>query len=446
MKTERTSSGDRRRAAVVEPFLFLVLESARLEAGGLRLSLLDVDRVSIGRGESRTVERRDRTRTLAVPDARMSAEHARIVRKDGGFHLEDAGSTNGSLCNGDPVADARLHDGDLVELGQTLFVYREVRNEEGARAGDLIPSQSAEAGLVTLDPALAPRLSRLARVGASTLPVMILGETGTGKEVTARALHRLSKRPGPFVAVNCGAIPANLVESHLFGHVRGAFSGATRDEPGLVRAANYGTLLLDEIGDLPAASQAALLRVLQEGEVLPVGSTQKVKVDVRVLSATHHPLDALVESGSFRRDLFARLAGYVFSLPPLRDRKVDLGLLIASLAEKIGAPLRLHREAARALYHHDWPMNVRELEQCLRAASVLAEDGLVTTRELPASLLEAPAPVTHDAEDEALLAELKQRLTEARGNVSEVARAMGKARQQIQRWLRRFALDPASFR
>jgi transcriptional regulator of acetoin/glycerol metabolism len=448
-KTERTASDDRRRPSLVEPFLFLVLESARLSAGGLRVSLVDVDRLSIGRGDARTLTKLEqRARSLTVPDARMSAAHARIVRREGGFHLEDEGSTNGTTCNGESVESVRLRDGDLVELGQTLFTFREIAIEGGVRAGDLdlAAKPRGPAGLATFDPLYAPRLARLARVGSSGLSIMLLGETGTGKEVLARALHELSQRPGPFVAVNCGAIPQSLVESQLFGHVRGSFSGATRDEIGLVRSANNGTLLLDEIGDLPASSQAALLRVLQEGEVLPVGSTQSVKVDVRVLSATHKPLDQLVEEGKFRRDLYARLAGYVFAVPPLRERKVDLGMLIASLAP---GGLRLHRDAASALLRHDWPMNIRELEQCLRASAVLAEDGLVTVRELPPGIVDPPRPKTVrplDPDDEALQRELVAKLTETRGNVSEVARVMGKARQQIQRWLRRFDLDPDSFR
>lgn len=449
-KTERTASDDRRRPSLVEPFLFLVLESARLSAGGLRISLLDLDRLSIGRGDARVLSKvEERARSLTVPDARMSSAHANILRRDGGLHLEDAGSTNGTTCNGEMIISVRLRDGDVVELGQTLFIFREIALETGVRAGDLdlASKPSGPAGLATFDPLYAPRLARLARVGSSGLSIMLLGETGTGKEVLARALHELSQRPGPFVAVNCGAIPQSLVESQLFGHVRGSFSGATRDEIGLVRSANHGTLLLDEIGDLPASSQAALLRVLQEGEVLPVGSTQPVKVDVRVLSATHKALDQLVEEGKFRRDLYARLAGYVFALPALRERKVDLGLLMASLAP---GSLRLHRDAASALLRHEWPMNIRELEQCLRASAVLAEDGLVTVRELPPGILESPARPKSgrppDPEDEALHRELVAKLTETRGNVSEVARLMGKARQQIQRWLRRFDLDPDSFR
>jgi transcriptional regulator with PAS, ATPase and Fis domain len=258
------------------------------------------------------------------------------------------------------------------------------------------------------------------------------------------------------VAINCGAIPQNLVESQLFGHVRGAFSGAMKDEPGLVRSAQFGTLLLDEIGDLPASSQAALLRVLQEGEVLPVGSTKSTKVDIRVVAATHMPLESLIEKGAFRRDLYARLAGFSFALTPLRERRADLGLLVAALvaAGRVdnSRALRMDPEAARALVRYDWSMNVRELEQCLRAASVLANDDIITIDDLPAPVasalglsytLEDDAP---DERDEELRRELLVRMADAKGNVSEVARALGKARQQVQRWVRRFGIDPDAYR
>ncbi len=269
-------------------------------------------------------------------------------------------------------------------------------------------------------------------------------------------MHAMSKRPGPFVAVNCGAIPRDLVESHLFGHVRGAFSGALRDEPGLVRSAQYGTLLLDEIGDLPASAQATLLRVLQEGEVLPVGSARPTPVDVRVIAATHRSLDDLIERGEFRHDLYARLAGYTFALAPLRERLVDLGLLVAALLSsgRLDAKggLRMHRKAARAMLRYDWPMNVRELEQGMRAAAALAEDGLITAEDLPAAVAAAlgVADVGEDGAeddgDERLRRELLVQIADAKGNVTEVARAMGKARQQIQRWMRKFAIDPGAYR
>jgi DNA-binding NtrC family response regulator len=457
--TERTPSDGRARGARIEPYLFLVIEGARLEAGGIRIALGALESLLIGRGDTRALSRaEDATQTLTVPDSRMSGAHARIVRKDGALHVEDAGSTNGTLVNGEAAASPALRDGDIVELGQTLFLFREIEEEAGGRARSLEPSAEtlAQVGLATLDPNLARRLERLARVAPSPLSILLLGETGTGKEVLARAVHTLSMRPGPFVAINCGAIPQNLVESHLFGHVRGAFSGAVKDEPGLVRSAQYGTLLLDEIGDLPTSSQAALLRVLQEGEVLPVGSTKPTKVDVRVVAATHMPLEDLIERGAFRRDLYARLAGYTFALAPLRERLMDIGLLVAALVAggKTGAApgIRMHREAARAMVRYDWPMNVRELEQCLRAAAVLADSGVITAADLPAAIA-AALGIAYGSDgdeiedhDEELRRELLVRMADARGNVSEVARAMGKARQQVQRWVRRFGIDPETYR
>jgi transcriptional regulator with GAF, ATPase, and Fis domain len=304
--------------------------------------------------------------------------------------------------------------------------------------------------------------------------------------VVARALHALSGREGPFVAVNCGAIPRTLVESELFGHRKGAFSGATEERPGLFRSADRGTLLLDEIGDLPQEAQAALLRVLQEHEVLAVGATRPVKVDVRVLAATHRDLAALVQSGEFRADLLSRIAGFHVRLPPLRERPEDLGLLVGALLKKVAgdaaAHVRLTCEAARALARYRWPLNVRELEQCLRAALVLAgtqpidlvhlpEPVRAALHEGPAAAGSAPDPtdpdlptlasqapedeVTHSprgpqrpltADEQRHKEELLLLVREHRGNVTTMARALGKARMQVQRWLRRYAIDPQEHR
>jgi transcriptional regulator with PAS, ATPase and Fis domain len=460
--TEKTPLGDRSRGARVEQYLFLVIEGCRLRAGGMRIALRDLDELAMGYSDARNVRRDGPRAVLGVPDPRMSGQHARMVRKDTTYHLEDRGSTNGTLLNGvrvrvrvgAPLLAHALKDGDIVELGQTLFLYREMEEDaaDPPRDHDAAASTSVPSGLRTLDPTLARRFARLGRTAPSALTILLLGETGTGKELLARAIHVLSQREGPFVAINCGAIPANLVESHLFGHVRGAFSGAMRDEPGMVRAANMGTLLLDEIGDLPLVSQAALLRALQEGEVLAVGSTQATKVDVRVIAATHRPIEASVERGEFRRDLYARLAGYSFHLPPLRERKVDLGLLIAMLltSGKFGdqGDVRMHPDAARAMLNHDWPMNIRELEQCLHAALVLAENGLITVDDLPEAVgtILPPGDDVDDGHDEELRRDLLVRIADAKGNVTNVARAMGKARQQVQRWLRRYGIDPDAYR
>jgi sigma-54 dependent transcriptional regulator, acetoin dehydrogenase operon transcriptional activator AcoR len=286
------------------------------------------------------------------------------------------------------------------------------------------------------------------------------GESGTGKEVLARALHAATGRGGPFVAVNCGALPAALVESQLFGHVKGAFSGALRDEAGFVRAAQGGTLLLDEIADLPLSSQATLLRVLQEREVVPVGATRPVAVDVRILAATHRRLEALVQRGEFREDLFARIAGCVLDIPPLRDRKDDLGVLVSSLLRRLApaaAPaMTFTPDAGRALLAYGWPMNVRELERALATGVALAPDGAIGEAQLPPAVvaaLHAPAladegvTAAHLSErDRQLRLDLLEQLSQHRGNVTEVARAMGKPRTQVHRWCKRFAVDPGVFR
>jgi transcriptional regulator with GAF, ATPase, and Fis domain len=283
----------------------------------------------------------------------------------------------------------------------------------------------------------------------------------------------MAGRRGELVAVNCGAIPDSLVESELFGHKKGAFSGASEDRLGLVRGADGGTLFLDEVGDLPLASQAALLRVLQEREVLPVGGSRPVPVDLRVVAATHRNLPAMVEHGEFRQDLYARLSGFSLELPALRERREDIGLIIAPLLARHGADLTLHPgievDAARALLRHDWPRNVRELESCLAAASVLAGAEPIALGNLPAEVrasVDHPPPgagpdaepvpgsaasepareLVLSEEDRRIRDQLARALEEHGGNLSAVARAMAKDRKQIQRWVKRFALEPDRFR
>ena len=312
-------------------------------------------------------------------------------------------------------------------------------------------------GLRTLIPELEESHAALARVARkSTVPVLLLGPTGSGKEVLAREVHAQSARTGPFVAVNCGALPAALVESLLFGHVKGSFSGAGQDEIGFVRAADGGTLFLDEIGDLPAASQAALLRVLQEREVIPVGATRALQVDVRVVAATHRLLDALSapDTGGFRSDLLARLKGYTHRLPALRARMPDFGVVLADVLTEVAgeraASLTLALDAARAMLAYSWPLNIRELHQAMASAVALATEDTLEARHLPGEVLAGPAPSSsHDAaprEDDPLRAQLVSLLHEQRGNVTAVARAMGKAPAQIHRWMRRFQIDPDVYR
>jgi DNA-binding NtrC family response regulator len=451
------------RRVTIAPHLVVVLECDRPLAGGARYSLEHVDRVTVGRGERRGAIRsaEDGVRTLALqlPGRSLSAAHARIVRAGSTWVLEDLGSKNGTFVSGQRTTGTVVSPEDICELGHTFVRLTHPRPIPADAPLDVDLPGAPGSGHVTLEPELEARLQALVKVASSGVPVLILGETGTGKEVLARWLDARMGARGPFVAVNCGAIPAALVESQLFGHTKGSFSGALRDEPGFVRAAHGGTLFLDEIAELPKASQVALLRVLQEREVVPLGATKPIPVDVRVVAATHQAIDDMVERGDFRRDLFARLAGCIVRLPPLRERLDDIGALVARLLPEV-APERassatLSTDVGRALLRYDWPLNIRELRQCLAASLALAEEGHVQTHHLPhriGSALEAPnrtagrAPGSLSERDERLLAELVALLSQHAGNCAEVARAMGKARMQIHRWCKRFGIDPNSYR
>ncbi|MEW5743145.1 MAG: sigma 54-interacting transcriptional regulator [Myxococcota bacterium] len=448
-----------------EAFLFRVLDADAPLTPSARFSLSDVDEVKLGRGDTRATHRSQvgatRVLSIEVADRWMSGQHARVSRVMRRWVLEDAGSKNGVRLNGALVTRAELEDGDVFELGRTFFVFRAAQPITKDAASDLESDRLADGppGLATLQPELTLRLEQVRRIAASTVTVALTGESGSGKEVLARAIHALSGRSGPFIAVNCGALPAELVESELFGHRKGAFSGATEDRPGLVRAAHGGTLFLDEVGDLPLAAQPALLRVLQEKQVLPVGATTPLPVDLRVISATHRDLVALCQRNSFRDDLRARLSGFQLALPRLVERREDLGLLVASLLKRVSGPkaasVQLSLPVARALFTWTWPLNVRELEKALEAAVVLADGRPIELEHLPEAMRGGPAPeqkpsppkaTPQSADDEALKARLVAMLTEHRGNVSAVARAMGKARMQIQRWMARFGLDPQDFK
>jgi len=473
------SSRDGRAQNAPGELLFLALECERPLARSARYSLASIDEVVIGRADerstSRVTEKGSRRLLVGVPDRWMSSTHARLVRMLGTWLVEDAKSKNGTFVNGVALTRAPLRDGDVVDAGHTLFVFRDAEHCRGDASGDVdaaalpVPAR----GLRTLVPQLAEDFGRLAQVASSEVSVVVCGESGTGKELVARAVHQLSGRTGPFIAVNCGALPKSLVESELFGHKKGAFSGASEDRPGFLRSAHRGTLFLDEIGDLPLLAQPAFLRALQEREVVPVGASQPVSIDVRLVSATHRNLDALVQSGEFRGDLLARLAGFTLTLPPIRARREEIGLIAADLLERSHpdrAPtIHFSLDAARALLLYDWPLNVRELEKCLGAAVVLADDGHIKTNHLPdamrrshhqAKVARSDPPPEAEAEDADAAAaarplteaELRHRdellalLREHAGNISAVARVLGKARVQVQRWLKRYQLDPASFR
>jgi DNA-binding NtrC family response regulator len=408
--------------------------------GGARWSLDGIERIEIGRGAARTAKRDGKTMRVEVPDPWMSSAHLRFERERAHWLAVDAGSRNGILINGAKQDRAVVLEHDIVEAGRSFFL---LRTSERAAERDLDVLPKTAGTLATLDPALAAAFAELRQIAPSQIPVLIGGATGAGKERVARTLHVASGRTGAFVPVNCGALPAGLVESELFGHKKGAFSGAVQDQPGLVVASNGGTLFLDEIGDLPAPAQAALLRVLEEHEVRAVGATTVTAVDLRVVAATHRDLDDLVEDGGFRDDLVARLAGFEIDLPPLAARRVDLGVM---LAELVPPTTQLAANAARALFAYAWPRNARELVRAIERAVQLAGTGEVAIQHLPDEVatakFAAPAVPAADARRD----ELHALLEKHNGNVSKVAVELGRVRQQVQRWLKRYNLDPERYR
>jgi DNA-binding NtrC family response regulator len=448
-------------ALVTEAQLVLAMDCAAPASRPARFALADIEEVLLSRGsERKAVRRRDNDRGILqiwLPDAWMSSSHTRLMRMPRAWTGEDAGSKNGTYVNGRRISRTLLSDGDLITTGNTLLRFRAATEVPKSAVADLDADALAglPAAFATLDPALGREFEALAKIAVADVPVLITGETGTGKEVTARAIHDQSRRRGSFTAVNCGAIPDTLIESELFGARKGAYSGATQDRDGLVRASSGGTLFLDEVAELPESSQAALLRVLQERQVIPVGETRPVAVDIRVVAATHQDLPARVAAGTFRHDLYARLIGYQFHLPPLRERRDDIGNLVAELLTRLDperAPrIQLKRDAGRALFAYGWPMNVRELEHALSSALAVIDGDVIGVDDLPEAVGDAVdddrphnAPTT--VTPELMRANLVELARELKGNLSELARRLRTSRSQARRLLKRHGIDWATFR
>lgn len=443
------------------PFLFVVLHSDQPALGGARYNLANVDTIEIGRSSTRSMQRETTGSTqklqLGLPSTTISKAHARIVKKNERFYFEDLGSRNGSFVNGQRVASVLLRDGDFIEIGRVFLRFRSAVPASPTTKADLDLAEPEPHGVTTLLPRFADELLGLERIARTSIAILLLGESGTGKDVLAQRIHALSGRSGAFVPVNCGAFTPSLLESQLFGHVKGAFTGAIRDEPGFVRRADGGTLFLDEIGDLPLAAQATLLRVLEAKEVFPVGGTVPIKVALRIVAATHKPLERMTLRGEFRVDLLARLSGHKYELLPLRDRVEDMGLLIGDLLRRSDVPraneLAISAQAARWLFSQRWPLNIRELAQILGVAAALADGRVIERAHLPEkgalpspTTSVSPTPPEEAPNQEDLRGQLIALLEKHNGNVSHVARDMGKARAQIHRWMQKLAIDIDNYR
>jgi DNA-binding NtrC family response regulator len=384
----------------------------------------------------------------------LQVEHATVSRR----HLSiawdaarpahmvcDLGSRNGSWVDGAETGKTprALTDNSVLRLGDVLLVY-----ERGAAtADDTEVSRDAVPGEAAAMRALRHKISRVAKEPS---PVLVWGETGTGKEWVAGELHRLSGRRGKIVAVNCAALSPQLVESQLFGHVRGAFTGATEAQQGFFRAAHRGTLFLDEIGELPLEQQPKLLRVFEGAKVVPVGTAEPVSVDVRVIAATNRDLASAVESGAFRRDLYARLSLCELRVPPLRERRADLFDWIRRFESAMrtggAAALDFSPDAAEALLLDSWPANLRGLQRLVHELCKVGGAEPIGREQLPAWL--RPTSVSSQAhaaaEPERLPPPTRREFEEGferlGGSVRALARHFGRDRRQIYRWIAAFGL------
>ena len=344
---------------------------------------------------------------------------------------------------------------DLVAICRRAAESRQLRRENQVLRNEI---QRRDRGTPTRPIGKSSSLSKIVRLAETVAPsdstVIISGESGTGKEVLARYIHDLSGRAGgAFVSINCGALPENLLESELFGHVKGSFTGAVRDKQGLFVVAKGGTFFLDEVGEMSHATQVKLLRALQEREVIPVGATEPIPIDVRIIAATNRDLDEEIRRGTFRSDLFYRLNVITLHLPPLRDRLDDVPILATHFLERFasqrGKPSpRLSGEALDALQAHDWPGNVRELENALERAMVLSEAGEIPVSALPARITErASLPLVSDRLPPNPSLEVIERayihwvLQAEAGNKSRTAEVLGIDPSTLYRKLTRYGME-----
>jgi DNA-binding NtrC family response regulator len=407
-----------------------------LDSNGIDAVLLDLRQPGAGGLETlRTIRRRRPDAVVIVVTGYGTVQSAVQAMKDGAY---DFVTKPFSLE-------------ELRHLLEGVAGHLRVKTENRVRR-ETIKSRQGYANIVGHAPEMEKLYRIIGKAGQSTHPVLILGESGTGKEMVAKAIHSSGPlRNKPFIPVDCGSLVPTLIESELFGHVRGAFTGATNPKDGLLAIADGGTVFLDEIGELPIDLQAKLLRAIQEKEIRPVGSVKQVPINVRILGATNRDLEQAVNDGSFRRDLFFRLNVLTLRIPPLRERRQDVPLLVAHILERIGRDSGLEKtisdEALKALLAYDWPGNVRELENSLERACALSSNTEIQLRDLPTHLSSAPSGLTEAPTNGIVpMAELEKKtiidaLAHVNGDKMMAARLLGIGKTTLYRKLKEYEAE-----
>ncbi len=390
------------------------------------------------------------TADLRLSDTAVSHTHLQLEARPDGVFVRDLGSTNGTFLGGARIETAFVEAQAVISLGRTLLSVSMVTVEQQ------VDGPQAFEQLVATSATMRRLFGLVERLAPTETPVILLGETGTGKEGLARALHARSGRRGPLVVVDCGAFAPTLIESELFGHARGAFTGAVAERAGAFSEAEGGTLFLDEVGELPLDLQPRLLRALEGHQVKRVGEDRHRTIDVRIVAATNRDLEAEVKAGRFRSDLYFRLAVAALHVPPLRERREDIPVLVQAMIAQFGRePLDLSADLMAKLTDYQWPGNVRELRNVVARAVVsdqLSLDNVLNRAVAPAVERPAVAPASLDER----FKEAKERVVESftreylvalqarhEGNVSQMARASGLARSYLHDLLARYSLARA---
>jgi two-component system, NtrC family, response regulator AtoC len=417
--------------------------------------------IEVRDGEERIIGR-SLEASVAIDDPKASRLHARVKLEHGRMVLSDLGSRNGTRLNNTTLMgiERPIFGGDVIRIGASEIIVviatgsPEIDRSESSSRPDVEHVADVLDGIIVADPAMARVFQVAKRLARVQTNVLILGETGVGKEVLAQQIHAWSPRARkPCVRLNCASLPDTLLESELFGHEKGAFTGADKRKTGWFEAADGGTLFLDETGELSPAMQAKLLSALENRAIIRLGGTQEIPVDVRIICATHRDLDAEVKAGRFREDLFYRISTFTMQVPPLRERPAEIAILAELFARELsvqmGLPIpSIGKEAARLLESHRWPGNVRELRNAIEHAVVLA-DGVILPEHLPPSVSakKSPAAPLPRGAMRAQLAELeRKRIEEALaledGNQTRAAQRLGMSRRTLVSKLARYRERP----